>query len=218
MNESSDLLSNIVGIGFEGNSSVFFTRGVSGDLFSGLGFFTSGGGANNQVSRDKLSITNADVKPAMTYGITGGTAGVRLDSSAEHGKIILTGFGFEAISTIGNRVSVMEKVMGYFDGSILVGVGDQSSDHLPYTYTLNQNYPNPFNPTTEISFDIQNPVHVSLKIFDLTGRVMETLLDERKPTGNYSVTWTGDGYSSGIYFYQLIAGEFIETKKMVFLR
>lgn len=85
-------------------------------------------------------------------------------------------------------------------------------------FQLFQNYPNPFNPSTAISFQLSAPSRVSLKVFDILGREITTLVDEEKPAGNYKVIFdantAGGGLPSGIYFYRLATGTFVETKKM----
>lgn len=94
------------------------------------------------------------------------------------------------------------------------------------TYKLEQNYPNPFNPSTKISW--QSPVssHQVLKIFDVLRNEVATLVNEEKPAGSYEVTWNAANLSSGVYFYQLRAGDpesssgqdFVATKKLVLIR
>lgn len=85
-------------------------------------------------------------------------------------------------------------------------------------FYLSQNYPNPFNPTTKIEFQISNAGPVSLRIYDILGREVATLINEEKPAGNYEVEFDGGNLSSGVYFYKLQAGDFIQTKKMILLR
>jgi glycosidase len=90
-------------------------------------------------------------------------------------------------------------------------------------YYLGQNYPNPFNPSTEILFQIVALSHVTLKVFDILGREVKSLLNEEKGNGKYKVTWDGDNnfnepVSSGIYFYRLATGSFSSTKKMMLIR
>jgi photosystem II stability/assembly factor-like uncharacterized protein len=99
----------------------------------------------------------------------------------------------------------------------LVSVDDEKSAALTQ-YKLHQNYPNPFNPTTKISW--QSPVssHQSLKVYDVLGNEIATLVDEYKPAGNYEVDFNQMNISSGIYFYKLSAGSFSETKKMILMK
>ncbi|MFC2103385.1 choice-of-anchor J domain-containing protein [Bacteroidota bacterium] len=89
---------------------------------------------------------------------------------------------------------------------------------LPEKYVLSQNRPNPFNPTTEISFTISKAGDVKLLVFNSLGEVVTVLLNEYKNTGRYSVTFDASNFSSGIYFYRLQAGDFLETKKMVLMK
>jgi hypothetical protein len=97
---------------------------------------------------------------------------------------------------------------------------------LPKTHFLYQNYPNPFNPTTKIRFDI-GPSLISqfrkewtiiLKIYDVLGRELETLVNQKLNTGTYEIEWNASIYASGIYFYQLKIGDFIETKKLILVK
>ncbi|MCL4539944.1 MAG: T9SS type A sorting domain-containing protein [Bacteroidetes bacterium] len=85
-------------------------------------------------------------------------------------------------------------------------------------YALGQNYPNPFNPTTVISYTIPRDGMVSLKIFDVLGREVRTLVRENQAVGKYSVTFDGAGLASGIYFYQLRSGDFVSIKKMLLVK
>ena len=88
----------------------------------------------------------------------------------------------------------------------------------PATFQLLQNYPNPFNPTTKISFQIPELGFVSLKVFDVLGNNIMTLVNEEKPAGKYEFNFNTSGIPSGIYFYQLVAGQYSETRKMCFIR
>jgi uncharacterized Zn ribbon protein len=93
-----------------------------------------------------------------------------------------------------------------------------SKPDVPTGFSLSQNYPNPFNPSTSISFNLPSRSFVSLKIFDLLGREVATMVSEEMLAGSYSKQWNAANLSSGIYFYRLQAGSFIETKKLVLLR
>ena len=85
-------------------------------------------------------------------------------------------------------------------------------------FNLQQNYPNPFNPETRIKFTITKPEFVSLKIYNLLGNEVTTLLNEDKPAGDYAIDFNGDNYASGVYFYKLTAGNLTTTRKMVLLK
>ncbi len=86
------------------------------------------------------------------------------------------------------------------------------------SYSLSQNYPNPFNPTTTISFSLPSRSYVTLKVFDALGREVSVVLSEELHAGNYSRQWNAAGLSSGMYFYRLQSGSFIETKKLILLK
>ena len=89
---------------------------------------------------------------------------------------------------------------------------------LPTAFSLEQNFPNPFNPTTHISFAIPSISFVTLKIFDLVGREVATLISEELTPGNYSREWNATNFPSGVYFYHFQAGAFIKTKQLVLLK
>jgi hypothetical protein len=95
---------------------------------------------------------------------------------------------------------------------------EQNDDKLPLDYALYHNYPNPFNPSTKIKYSIPQTSKVQIKVFDILGNEIETLVNEEKQNGTYEKTWYVEGLPSGIYFYRLQAGNFVEAKKMVLLR
>ncbi|HSW54311.1 MAG TPA: T9SS type A sorting domain-containing protein [Ignavibacteriaceae bacterium] len=85
-------------------------------------------------------------------------------------------------------------------------------------FSLSQNYPNPFNPTTSLQYAIGSRQFVTLKVYDLLGREVATLVNEEKSAGEYEVEFNAATLPSGIYFYQLKAGQYSETKKMILLK
>ena len=94
----------------------------------------------------------------------------------------------------------------------------QLSNEIPNSFKLNQNYPNPFNPSTKINYDIKNTNYVSLKIFDINGREISTLVNQKQTGGTYEYTFDGSLLSSGIYFYTLQTDKFTDTKKMMLVK
>ena len=98
------------------------------------------------------------------------------------------------------------------------GTGVENNAPLPREYSLSQNYPNPFNPSTAISYQLSANSFVSLKVFDVLGREVATLVNEVKKAGTYSTTWNASGFGSGIYFCKMQAGSFSETKKLVLMK
>jgi hypothetical protein len=99
----------------------------------------------------------------------------------------------------------------------ITGVSSEGTD-IPTSYRLHQNYPNPFNPSTTISFSLPSKSFVTLKVFDLIGREVATIVNEELPPGNHTKQWNADNLSSGVYFYRLQADSFTQTKKLVLLR
>jgi hypothetical protein len=85
-------------------------------------------------------------------------------------------------------------------------------------YSLSQNYPNPFNPSTTINYSISKSGDVVLKVFNIMGKEIETLVNEQKPSGNYTVKFDASKLTSGVYFYQLKSGNYVSTKKLVLLK
>jgi hypothetical protein len=92
------------------------------------------------------------------------------------------------------------------------------SNNIPGSYSLKQNYPNPFNPSTKIQYEIPHSGMVKLVVFDALGREVETLVNENQPAGVYEATFNASQYSSGMYFYRLTTGNFVETKKMLMVK
>jgi len=100
----------------------------------------------------------------------------------------------------------------YFNFSQEVIIG------IPERYTLSQNYPNPFNPTTKINFDLKSSAFAMLRVYDITGREVRILVNEKLSAGSYSYDFNASELPSGVYFYQLQAEGFMETKKMILLK
>lgn len=127
----------------------------------------------------------------------------------EAGHVYVTGF---------SRVSTSTYAYTTIKYSQSVTSVDDPNTNLPERFILTQNYPNPFNPSTVISYQLPLSGSVTLKVYDLLGREVATLVNEEKPAGSYEVEFNAAGLSSGIYFYTISAGNFIETKKMVLMR
>ena len=106
-----------------------------------------------------------------------------------------------------------------YDGSDYPPVGIiEEAPLVLKVFSLEQNYPNPFNPTTTISYSIPSDSQVHLTVYDMLGREVMVLVDERKEPGNYSVIFDARNYASGIYLYRLKAGSYVKTQKMLMLK
>jgi hypothetical protein len=106
--------------------------------------------------------------------------------------------------------------------SDIIGVQNISTE-IPDKYKLEQNYPNPFNPVTKIKFSLKEEGRLKIQeaklvIYDILGKEITTLVNESLQPGTYEVTFDGSNLPSGIYFYQLRAGDFVETKKLILLK
>ena len=104
----------------------------------------------------------------------------------------------------------------YGDTSLITGVNDKP--YSVFNYKLEQNYPNPFNPTTNIRFQIPESGMVTLKVYNILGKEVATLVKEERSAGSYEVEFDASSLPSGVYFYQLKAGSFIKTNKMILLK
>jgi hypothetical protein len=89
---------------------------------------------------------------------------------------------------------------------------------LPVEYGLAQNYPNPFNPATSIAYSVAGYVHTTLKVYNVLGQELVTLVHEVQEPGQYSVTWDASDVASGVYFYRLDAGDYSATRRMVLMK
>ncbi|MBK8552610.1 MAG: T9SS type A sorting domain-containing protein [Ignavibacteria bacterium] len=85
-------------------------------------------------------------------------------------------------------------------------------------FNLFQNYPNPFNPNTVIQYSVIENLFVTLKVYDILGNEILTLVNEKRPAGNHSVEWDASGYPSGVYYYKIQSGNFISTRKMLLVK
>jgi len=97
-------------------------------------------------------------------------------------------------------------------------VGISNNLNIVEDYNLSQNYPNPFNPATKINYSLPKAGQVSIKVFDILGKEVTTLINEFQNAGSYDAVFNGANFSSGVYFYRIESGSFIDTKKMFLLK
>jgi hypothetical protein len=115
--------------------------------------------------------------------------------------------GFVAVGTHG---------AGIYTNSAVTSVEDESSQ--PTEYVLSQNYPNPFNPRTVISFSIPQAGQVRLSLFDALGNEVKVIAAQEYSAGSHSINFNATGLSSGVYFYRIEAGSFVQSKKMILMK
>jgi len=111
---------------------------------------------------------------------------------------------------------VAKWIIFLYRGQIITGVEDDKG--IPNSFELFQNYPNPFNPNTTINYSISEKGFVQLKVYDLLGKEVTTLVNEEKTRGNYSVSFSGSNLPSGVYIYSIRVNNFIQNRKMILLR
>ena len=161
---------------------------------------------------------NTNIKNALTGSdgvaslISDRTKDAVSDFCFEVTNVILSGYTYDSTA---NAVTKSCESGGVFssESRILSGRGE-----TPKSYTLAQNYPNPFNPVTTIKFNLPEKTHVRLEIFDVQGKLVETLVNKTLGAGFQSSEWTATNVASGVYFYRLSTPSFTEMKKMILLR
>jgi len=147
------------------------------------------------------------IKPDISEGHT-----LAMDIGISYKETITTyGYGTTKTSTL-----VYANINGTEFGEMVTSTDDLSNEIN--SYNLHQNYPNPFNPSTKIRFQIIEPGFTSLKVYDVLGNEVAELVNEELSAGEYEFEFNAVGLTSGIYFYQLKAGNYSEAKKMLLLR
>jgi hypothetical protein len=124
---------------------------------------------------------------------------------------------------IGFRYYIDVSVDGIFvhidDVQVIDPIGVKKiGTNIPAKFEIQQNYPNPFNPSTTINFAVPKNVLVQIKVYNILGQEVQTLLNEQKPAGYYTLNWDGTRFPSGTYFYRITAGDFVQTNKMVLVK
>jgi hypothetical protein len=156
--------------------------------------------------------------------VAAGYSGLRVIDVSNPTEPIETGFyitpGIAHSVAISGRFACVgdQNYFGIYDCSVATGVAGHAPSALPQTVTLHPCYPNPFNPMTTISFDLPVASQVSLVVYNVTGQAVETLVNEQRPAGTFSVSFDGSRLSSGTYFYTLNAGAVSETRKMMLMK
>ncbi|MBE2278929.1 MAG: T9SS type A sorting domain-containing protein [Ignavibacteriaceae bacterium] len=203
----------------------YSAQGVTGTIFEGVTNITYDNGSHgtyNVSYPDVINGINGGKNSVLYTGVANNFAGVEykglFPSGTTNGALVFLGFPFETIYPESKRLEVMSKIIEYFDD--LTGIQEEGTTILD-NYHLSQNFPNPFNPATKIRYTI--PVNsvdevVTLTIYDVLGREIAVLVNEVQPAGNYELIFEAMEINSGVYFYQLKAGSFNQTRKMTFLK
>ena len=201
-----------------------------GDIFAGgsySGIYRSTNNGDNWIQLLNAYITSLAIN--SKDDIFAGSYDQGIFSSTDNGENwIQINDGLTSSSVLSLTVNNIGYVFAATDSGVFrsihsttpIIVNDNTSN---IDFRLYQNYPNPFNPSTQINFYIPEPGLVSVKIYDILGSEVKTLINEYRNTGRYEVTWRGDNnvgkkISSGIYFYTLTSGDFVQTKKMLLIQ
>ena len=208
--------------------SVYFTDNNSGWTVgdSGKILKTTNGGTNwtTQVSgtnRKLYSVHFADNNTGWTVGDNGTiikttNSGINWLSQVSGTSKALGSVHF-ADNNTGWAVGDSGTILKTTTGGAIVGVQNMSTE-IPSGNSLSQNYPNPFNPVTNLEFGIPDLGFVSLKIYDLLGKEVVTLVNEKLNPGTYRVEFDAGSLTSGVYFYRLTSGDFMDTKRMLLVK
>ena len=183
-------------------------------------FFVSGGTGDSIAVVDTINTKGLQTNAWNTLWIT------KLDSLATAGK-----FNPKKKASIGVVVyypadTSTWKDNIWFDNLTIYGelfgaelpTGVRTNNAVVKTFELYNNYPNPFNPTTAIKYDVANDSKVLIQVFDILGRTVATLVNEKKTAGSYEVPFNASRFASGVYFYRMTAGSFVKTQKMMLLK
>lgn len=125
--------------------------------------------------------------------------------------------GTSNLNSVTKLKELSDVAQNLYDTGFVIGVKSISST-IPMGFKLHQNYPNPFNPATNIRFEIPRTSLVKLIAYDILGRKIATLVNEKLNAGSYKVNWDASNYPSGVYFYKLVTGDFVDVKKMVLIK
>ncbi|MEI7485613.1 MAG: T9SS type A sorting domain-containing protein, partial [Ignavibacteriota bacterium] len=182
---------------------------------AGIQFKLSGAGAQNVVFTPSSELTN--------YQVAAGSASensktfvvfTMSDTSLNSGIHTLGTFTGLNNGIVMNQVYIAD---GNGNGVITSNEENENTE-IPKEYSLNQNYPNPFNPVTTIGFELPKNGFTNLKVYDVTGRLIKTLINENRQAGYYKVSFDASTLASGVYFYKLTSGSYSATKKMIVLK
>ncbi len=155
----------------------------------------------------------AEAQHIVQHNVFGNGGSVISDNSYSIGSTVgQPVIGIVSGSSYNNHIGFWYLSRDYF-----TSVG-QMLGSLPTKYWVGQNYPNPFNPTTTIQFGLPKTSYTSIKLFDILGREIMVLIDRKLRAGEHKVVLNAQDFSSGVYFYRIRAGDFIQTKRLVLLR
>jgi hypothetical protein len=138
------------------------------------------------------------------------------DTSAIYAGSTGSHYGFFSLAS--DNAGNLEPMKSTPDASTTITGIDGKGGTLPSEFALHQNYPNPFNPTTTIRFSLKEAGVTTLKVYDLLGREVATLVNEKLTAGYYAKPWNASGFATGVYFYKLTSGKSTQVKKLLLMK
>lgn len=197
-----DTANRYLGVGLMTNQTMNFKIYALADVITGFTTQEKWDGLSNGVVNDSLG------PGGNPFVLSAGPFNLAPNQVETIGFAILAGTSAADLITKNNQARLKYGT---------VGVQNISAE-IPRVFSLSQNYPNPFNPTTNIQFGVPKNSFVSIKVYDLLGREVATLLNEQKQAGTYLVDFNAASLSSGVYFYRMQAGQFADIKRMVVIK
>lgn len=195
-------------------ATFFIIKGIPEDPISfGLQFIASD--APYALSLDKISPYDTAASTVFYYYNGPDVAGIKA-ATETHG-VIYFAFGLEQISDQAIRDTVLSRSIKWLEDVVITDVNTDNNTIIT-TFNMEQNYPNPFNPSTRIKYQVPEASQVTIKVFDVLGSEITTLVNEIKNAGQYEVEFNASGLASGVYFYRMTGGDFVTVKKMNILK
>lgn len=168
---------------------------------------------NHDYTTVKYSTSNGNQQQVTRYSISRSSDDIALGIAVDESNILVTGYSGSEASSMDNSIITTESIP---NGEEMTRNNETpaADEHI----SLGTNYPNPFNPSTMINFNIKENSQVKLVVYDMTGKVVSILADSYMNAGSYNVRFDASGLSSGVYFYELISGNFKDIKKMTLIK
>lgn len=194
------------------SSTSFLLKGVPGDpVTDGVQFVA---GFVYDKSLDMIEPYDGDASSILTY-LSGPNIGGIKAATSDY-RVVYSAAGIEQIDQAEIKDTLMSRIVNWLLEGVMVSV--DNDEFGVYTYSLDQNYPNPFNPSTKIKYSLERESDVNITVYDVMGREVADLLNERKPAGVYEVDFDASQLSSGVYIYKITAGDFVSSRKMILMK
>ena len=183
---------------------------ITGSIFEGLETINFDDGSHGTINVDWPDAIEAingseSCMKFKDFSTSKGVAGIYFEGdfpqSNRPGKLVYLTFPFETVYPQASRNALLQKVIEFFNNDVPIQKGELVE--VPRKFELSQNYPNPFNPTTKISYQLPEPGFVDLAMYDINGRLVETLVKQNKSAGEYTISWHARDISSGMYLYKI---------------